>query len=542
MLRRAIVFSLVAFLALASAPRAWAENEGLGDLDRAVETKIKAEKQRDLTATIELCQSALEKGLDEPNTRFAKGLLASTLCERASMASDAALTKGPEDPLWRNYRRLALEDLEKAVETVPQLPEALLLIARLNLLPDGDQKRVVEATDAALAIENLDPQVRSRFLLLRAGLQEDDKKKLKLLDEAVALSPAKVEPLRERGMTLAALGRLEDAAADFAKVIELDPEDAATYEEQARVLALLKRFDEALVSVDKASQLNPGSVMAITVRAEIHAEMGNLDAALHDLNQALAMRPGNPFVLLLRANLYKEMKKPEAALADIERALRRKPDLEQARRLRWSVLIGQRKLDQVISEMEGHLRKNPDDQEMRIQLAMICTAEHQPQKAIEIYSKILASDADNLDALQGRGNALLGIGKHAEAIADLNKATEIEADDSGTLNNLAWVLATSPEEPLRDGRRAIELATKACELTEFKQAHIVSTLAAAYAETGDFDTAVKWSKKALKLADGSVEPEVRQSLEKELKSYQERKPWRERLEEGLAPADVSRRP
>ena len=69
-------------------------------------------------------------------------------------------------------------------------------------------------------------------------------------------------------------------------------------------------------------------------------------------------------------------------------------------------------------------------------------------------------------------------------------------EESGLLNNLAWVLATSPNDKVRDGKRSIELATKACELTEYKEAHILSTLASGYAEEGDFETAKKWSAKA----------------------------------------------
>jgi len=79
---------------------------------------------------------------------------------------------------------------------------------------------------------------------------------------------------------------------------------------------------------------------------------------------------------------------------------------------------------------------------------------------------------------------------------------------------------------LRDGKRAIELATKACEVTDYKKPHILSTLAAAYAETGDFKTAIKWSTKAVEM--GSKDEEVDEQLKNELKSYQEKKPWRER--------------
>ena len=73
--------------------------------------------------------------------------------------------------------------------------------------------------------------------------------------------------------------------------------------------------------------------------------------------------------------------------------------------------------------------------------------------------------------------------------------------------------------------KAIALATKACELTKYKEAHIVSTLAAGYAEKGDFKTAIKWSLKAVDLGEG----ETKENLKKELKSYQAGKPWRERF-------------
>jgi tetratricopeptide (TPR) repeat protein len=105
-------------------------------------------------------------------------------------------------------------------------------------------------------------------------------------------------------------------------------------------------------------------------------------------------------------------------------------------------------------------------------------------------------------------------------------ALKIQPEDSGLLNNLAWVLATSPEDELRDGQRALELATKACELTDYEEAHILSTLASTYAELGDFDTAVKWSEKAVEAGEG----ETKNQLKEELESYREQKPWREKQE------------
>jgi len=75
----------------------------------------------------------------------------------------------------------------------------------------------------------------------------------------------------------------------------------------------------------------------------------------------------------------------------------------------------------------------------------------------------------------------------------------------------------------------LEAGLKACELTEYKKSHILSTLAAAYAELGQFEKAVEWSTKAVELG-GKEQNEQLDQLQLELKGYQEKKPWREKKE------------
>ena len=76
--------------------------------------------------------------------------------------------------------------------------------------------------------------------------------------------------------------------------------------------------------------------------------------------------------------------------------------------------------------------------------------------------------------------------------------------------------------------RSIELGLKACEITKYERPHILSTLAAGYAEKGDWETAKKWSSKAVEL--GAKDDMIDDQLKKELESYKEKKPWREKQE------------
>lgn len=91
-------------------------------------------------------------------------------------------------------------------------------------------------------------------------------------------------------------------------------------------------------------------------------------------------------------------------------------------------------------------------------------------------------------------------------------------------NSLAWFLCTAKFDEIRDGHVALEMATKACELTDYKAVTCLDTLAAAYAQLGDFESAVKWSNKTVQLTTDDAK---RGKFEQRLETYRSGKPWRE---------------
>src|SRR3972149_2192977 len=119
------MFALLLAAGLSASP-GLAKNEGQEDLDKAAQAKLNVKTLSDLTEVIRLCDSALKKGLDEENTRFANKLLAATLIQRGATVTKAVFESPLLDPQWQEFRRAALNDLERAAKLDPEPPGALL--------------------------------------------------------------------------------------------------------------------------------------------------------------------------------------------------------------------------------------------------------------------------------------------------------------------------------------------------------------------------------------------------------------------------------
>jgi tetratricopeptide (TPR) repeat protein len=128
--------------------------------------------------------------------------------------------------------------------------------------------------------------------------------------------------------------------------------------------------------------------------------------------------------------------------------------------------------------------------------------------------------------LQDRANAWKQEGEFGEAAADFEKALRLDPGFAPHHNGLAWLLATCPDAKYRDGKKAVDSATLPCELTDWKVAEVHDTLAAAWAEAGNFDAAVKWQEKALGLLAKNDEWN-RKDFEPRMTLYRTKKPYHE---------------
>ncbi|HVX10232.1 MAG TPA: tetratricopeptide repeat protein [Pirellulales bacterium] len=504
------------------------ENEGQPDLDKAIQTKLSAETFAELGTVIDLCQGALDKGLDKGNEEFCRQLLASTLLQRAEALTrkvfDVTTDPGPQRVMvWR----MALADVERAVEVDGKQATGQLLLGKLLLVGGNDRTRAVQALDKAIELAKDDNDVKAEALQLRGRTREDIDDRLNDLSAAVKLAPENAEIVRERGTIYLGLNRIDDALADFDAALKVDEDDAATHEARGIALGLLQRYKEARESFSRMAELSPESAMPLLQRARMNALMEKFDESVEDATRALEIDPDNVDGLIIKSQALALAGKAAEAIADADRALELKPDSDDVVRI-WAMVTEKAgNTDTAIEELRKQVEFNPDDSVAWLQLGLLYGAEHQSLKAIDAFTAAIKTDREREFAYQVRADTYLGRGMQKEAIADYEQSLKLDETNSGVLNNLAWVLATSTEGSLRDGGRAIALATKACELTHYKQAHILSTLAAAYAETGDFKTAKEWSQKSVDIGDEKLKDQLR----KELASYEREEPWREKQEE-----------
>jgi tetratricopeptide (TPR) repeat protein len=98
---------------------------------------------------------------------------------------------------------------------------------------------------------------------------------------------------------------------------------------------------------------------------------------------------------------------------------------------------------------------------------------------------------------ESKARSCIDYGHYDEARKSLEQAVHLEPSDPSTLNDLAWMLATTKDARVRNGRRAVTIATKACALSNWNNAFSIDTLAAAYAAAGNFSDAVKYQQMAI---------------------------------------------
>ncbi len=550
----ATVLMLMLTLSLVQTSPIWAQNAGQAKLDDATVAKLSAASPADFEKVIELCEEAIQEGLDDGGTRIAKQMLAAAAFQRAQIMVQGLPAAANNPNALRQLRRKTMDSLNKAVEANPNLAEAFVLMAKLEALPGGDRTGAIEHLTKAIELLKDKPVDQSGVYIMRAQLQEDNEERIKDLRNAIEADSTNTDAWQALIVMQLSLGKFQETVDDAKKMLEKDDSNEIALQAAVDALLGLKKEDEAIELLSGRIEKDGKNgayyrVRALALRQKSYNDGLSEDdreainkRALDDLNKAIELNNRDAEALVIRGTLYYEQGEIEKANRDISDSLLIEPNSVRGVLMRSMVAAQEGRFTDAVADMEMLVRANPNEQWI-MQLASYYQMDKRPRLAIQLLDQLLSEDKENWRAMRLRGDAKLSVGLHSEAVEDYESAITIleekravkkdeessDIDYSGLLNNLAWVLATSPKPELRNGKRSLELGLKACEATDYKAAHILSTLAAGYAEVGDFENARKWSAKAVELGKEEKNEQVDQ-LEKELESYKEGKPWREAQE------------
>jgi tetratricopeptide (TPR) repeat protein len=179
------------------------------------------------------------------------------------------------------------------------------------------------------------------------------------------------------------------------------------------------------------------------------------------------------------------------------------------------------------SDIDAAIRTDPTLWVAIFWRARLSADERKWDLVVRDCNAVLRQDSTFVEAAVLRAKADIQLGRYAASLRDLNDSIRLQPSRLETyslaLNRRAWLRATCPDASIRNGRAAVDDAKKACNIRKWKEANFIDTLAAASAEAGDFDSAVRYEEQAMKAPDAN---EMSRSLEEHMAMFKQHRPIR----------------
>jgi tetratricopeptide (TPR) repeat protein len=271
---------------------------------------------------------------------------------------------------------------------------------------------------------------------------------------------------------------------------------------------------------------NPECWMAHTNLGLVLFQKGQIDDAIAHYRSALQMQPDwwDAEYNLGTALLAKGQ--ADEALVHSERAASIRPTDPDAQVSVGNLLLQKGRIDEAISHYQKAITVYPDHFLAHFGLGNALLEKSELDSAIQAFRSALVLRPLDVDSHTTLAIALEERGNPAEAIQHYQKALELSPSSIPTLTNFAWLLATSQDASLRNGPRAVELAKQADRLVGGTNTLVLRTLAAAYAENGEFANAIRIATSAMQLARMHGQDSVATALDQQIALYQLGMPYR----------------
>lgn len=400
----------------------------------------------------------------------------------------------------------ARERFTKALSIKAGFAYALLGLGRVELAEGRPEEAVKHLEEAAAvapwihevhelrsrAFEQLGDRARAEIAALSARAYPDSLVMPDPVMDQVRSRGVGSREWSERGLRLERQGRLGEAEAAFRKALEQRPGGSGDRKSLGRILTRQGKLDEAVDAFESALETAPEDPVAHDGLARALIRKGDLERAERHLRAALqadAVHAGALYNLAL-------VRQRQGRAAEAESLLRKALDA------------------------------NPAHREALTSLGSVLAAAGNEAAAIEVWRRAVAIDPLNVDARYDIALTLAHGGDHAGAVEELRAALARDPGRTAVQRLLAWELATAPDDAVRDGRRALEIAST-IHADQPEDPRAADILAAALAETGQWDRAVGTAERAESLARQSGEEALADQILTRLEGYRAGRPHRQ---------------
>ena len=313
-----------------------------------------------------------------------------------------------------------------------------------------------------------------------------------LFRHALAVTTDNMIAHNQLGVVLAAQGKNDGAAIHFAEAVRIQPHYLLALGNLGVSLVRQGRLEEGMGYCRAALAINPRNAKVHFNLGLALAIAGKFKEAASEFEAACRLDPGSVNFRIVLAEALARLGKTNEAAGYFQEALKLQPNHAQAHWRYGMLLASTGKLKEALDHLREAIRLQP---------------------AVPIYLDL--------------ASVLIRAGQSDAAATQYREALRLQPDSPLALTSLAWLLAVDPSDRVRSGPEAVKLAERACQLTQFRDPPLLGTLAAAYAEAGRFEDAIRTAGKARDLARAAGNRQLAERNEQLLEMYRAGKPFHE---------------
>jgi tetratricopeptide (TPR) repeat protein len=271
---------------------------------------------------------------------------------------------------------------------------------------------------------------------------------------------------------------------------------------KAQGLAHLKfgEVKEAIPILSEANEQNPNDIEVYDLLVGAYVAVGKMDLAVQTSTKRIEIGPRDASGYFLRGRVYDKTRDYDSAIKDLTEAIRLDTDDAEKYHWRGGIWIDTGEWAKGIADFTEVIRLSPGKWSGYSSRAFALMRSKEHARAIADYNEAIRLDPSQPFLYLYRSSCWKVFKEYEKAASDLRAAVRIDAKDAEALNSLAWLLSTCPKDSVRNGAEAVKHAMSANELSGWTSPDYLDTLAAAQAESGEFDKAVAWQTKAWELA------------------------------------------